>query len=86
MRREPLEAALEEGGYDIIFGRAPRDEEKPKATVRRHGSFRSNSKLKRLLAEPELDKGVCRSDVAYGDRSIGPDAYPGWCGRRTVGR
>lgn len=34
MRTEPLKAALDEGGYDIIFGGARRDEEKSRAKER----------------------------------------------------
>jgi sulfate adenylyltransferase subunit 2 len=34
MRTEPLKAALNEGGYDIIFGGARRDEEKSRAKER----------------------------------------------------
>jgi len=34
MRTEPLKAALDEGGYDIIFGGARRDEEKARAKER----------------------------------------------------
>lgn len=34
MRTEPLKAALDEGGYDIIFGGARRDEEKTRAKER----------------------------------------------------
>lgn len=34
MRTEPLKAALDEGGYDLIFGGARRDEEKARAKER----------------------------------------------------
>lgn len=34
MRTEPLKAALDEGGYDVIFGGARRDEEKSRAKER----------------------------------------------------
>jgi sulfate adenylyltransferase subunit 2 len=34
MRTEPLKAALDEGGYDIVFGGARRDEEKSRAKER----------------------------------------------------
>ena len=34
MRREPLKAALDHGGYDLIFGGARRDEEKSRAKER----------------------------------------------------
>jgi len=34
MRTEPLKAALEQGGYDIVFGGARRDEEKSRAKER----------------------------------------------------
>ena len=34
MRTEPLKAALDEGGYDVVFGGARRDEEKSRAKER----------------------------------------------------
>jgi sulfate adenylyltransferase subunit 2 len=34
MRTEPLKAALNQGGYDVVFGGARRDEERARAKER----------------------------------------------------
>jgi sulfate adenylyltransferase subunit 2 len=54
MQTEPLKAALDEGGYDIIFGGARRDEEKSRAKERIFSIRNSGHSWEPRQQRPEL--------------------------------
>ncbi len=54
MRTEPLRAALDQGGYDVIFGGARRDEEKSRAMERVFSICRAGHGRDPRQQRPEL--------------------------------